>query len=134
MENADSFLKKAASFHGHLGPHLVLGLKMGLLAKNLLQGDPFNMRAEIHTQKTPPQSCILDGVQFSSGCTLGKGNIKVKEDSEIYGIFFKDSQKIMIKAHPQIIKNIKKVPRENLEEHAYNLFAMKDCELFDVVS
>ncbi len=134
MENADSFLKKAASFHGHLGPHLVLGLKMGLLAKRLLKGDPFNMRAEIHTRKTPPQSCILDGVQFSSGCTLGKGNIKVKEDSEIYGIFFKDSEKVMIKANPKIITDIKKVPRENLEECAYNLFTMKDDELFDVVS
>jgi len=49
-----SILKRAAEFHGHLGPYLVLGLKMGVLAKNTLNADPFEIRAEIHTEKITP--------------------------------------------------------------------------------
>ena len=133
MENADSFLQRAASFHGHLGPHLVLGLKMGLLAKNLLKSDPFNIRAEIHTQMNPPQSCILDGIQVSSGCTLGKGTISVKEDEKIYGVFFKDSTKIEIRVKPHVIQELRKIPSEQLEEHARTLFRAENEELFDVI-
>lgn len=133
MENAYSFLEKAASFHGHLGPYLALGLKMGLLGKNLLEGDPFSIRAEIHTLRTPPRSCILDGIQFSSGCTLGKGNISVEEDDEIYGIFFKDSHRVEIRVKPRIIQNLKGISSDHLGEHARSLFAAKDGELFDVI-
>ncbi len=126
----DQLLRQAVAFHGHLGPHLVLGLRMGLLAKNLLNGTPFTMRAEIHTQTTPPLSCILDGIQVSSGCTLGKGNITVKEDRTIYGIFLTDSRKIKISVKKEILNLIREPP----EESAQLLAAKKDEELFDVVS
>lgn len=133
MENAHLYLERAATFHGHLGPYLALGLKMGLLGKNLLQGDPFSIRAVIHTMKTPPRSCILDGIQFSSGCTLGKGNISVEEDDEIYGIFFKDSHRIEIRVKPHIIQNLKEISSDYLEEHARSLFTAEDEEIFDVI-
>ena len=121
--------EKAAKFHGHLGPYLVLGLRMGVLAKNTLNTKPFEIKAEIHTEKRTPRSCILDGIQFTSGCTLGKRNIDVIESDDIFGIFFKNNSKLVIKVKKEILENIEKVL--DMEEYAKILFEKKDEELFD---
>jgi formylmethanofuran dehydrogenase subunit E len=126
-------LEEAARFHGHLGPYLALGLKMGLLAKELLQGDPFSLSAEIHTSILPPRSCMVDGIQFSSGCTLGKGNIIIKEDSNLFGIFTRDSRSITIKVRPDIADSLTSLSHEHLEESAQSLFSKENEDLFEVV-
>jgi formylmethanofuran dehydrogenase subunit E len=133
MSAYDSMLEEAARFHGHLGPYLALGLKMGLLAKELLQGDPFSLSAEIHTSILPPRSCMVDGIQFSSGCTLGKGNIIIKEDSNLFGIFTRDSRSITIKVRPDIADSLTSLSHEHLEESAQSLFSKENEDLFEVV-
>ncbi len=132
MNLPDAVVQQAAAFHGHLGPYLVLGLRMGIIAKDILGGDPFAMTAEIHTRKTPPRSCVIDGVQFSSGCTFGKGNIVIKEDDQIYGIFSKGSSAVQITIKREILTTIPKVPKNKLEVYAQSLLTKKDEELFVV--
>jgi len=69
-------LKRLADFHGHLGPYVLLGYRMGKIARSYFPGKFF---ATFFTGTEPPVSCLIDGVQFSSRCTLGKGNLGVKE-------------------------------------------------------
>ena len=71
----DNALLAAARFHGHLGPWLVLGLRAGAYARRRLGGTPFELTARVTCPERPPHTCFLDGVQLSSGCTMGKGNI-----------------------------------------------------------
>ena len=134
MNVTDSFIDEAAAFHGHLGPYLVLGVKMGLLARTLLNSDPFTTSAEVHTQKRTPYSCILDGIQFSSGCTLGKGNISVVEDERIYSVFSTGSATVQIWVKEDIIKELSTLQREELESRARHLYTRENEELFDVVT
>jgi len=68
-------LRHAAAFHGHLGPWLVLGLKAGTYARRKLAASPFELDARVFCPAGTPHTCFVDGVQFSSGCTMGKGNI-----------------------------------------------------------
>ncbi|HTW92850.1 MAG TPA: formylmethanofuran dehydrogenase subunit E family protein [bacterium] len=68
-------LRQATRFHGHLGPWLVLGLKAGTYARRKLAASPFELRARVSCPAGTPYTCFVDGVQFSSGCTMGKGNI-----------------------------------------------------------
>ena len=68
-------LKQAAAFHGHLGPWLVLGLKAGTHARRELAASPFELNARVFCPAGTPYTCFVDGIQFSSGCTMGKGNI-----------------------------------------------------------
>jgi len=69
----DKLLEGAVQFHGHLGPFLILGLRAGLLGIDYLGKDYFELKAKVKTTLHPPRSCIIDGIQFISGCTTGKG-------------------------------------------------------------
>ncbi len=69
-------LDRAAEFHGHLGPWLALGLRAGRRAARVLSANPFRLQAVVHCPDSTPYTCFLDGIQFGSGCTLGKGNIR----------------------------------------------------------
>ena len=72
-------LKQIEKFHGHIGPYAVIGYRMGLVANKKLGSDPFLKKAVVFTGTNPPLSCIVDGIQISSGCTFGKGNIRVEK-------------------------------------------------------
>jgi hypothetical protein len=71
------------TLHGHLGPYVVIGYRMGRLALSELHSEGhFGISAEVHSPRQTPRPCLIDGVQVGSGCTLGKGNIVVEEASE----------------------------------------------------
>ncbi len=70
-------LKEAIEFHGHLGPYLVLGLLAGGLAlEKLGLKKYFGLEVRVWGANKKPKSCLIDGLQLSSGATYGKGNIK----------------------------------------------------------
>ena len=70
-------LIELARFHGHLGPFIVLGYRMGRYALAHLDENPFALYAKVYCSGITPQSCLSDGVQLGSGCTLGKRNIEL---------------------------------------------------------
>ncbi len=64
------------TFHGHLGPWVVIGYRAGKAALGLLKSSGhFGVSATVSAPAHPPVSCFIDGVQLGSGCTLGKRNI-----------------------------------------------------------
>lgn len=63
-------------FHGHLGPYVMAGYRLGRAALTRLGANKyFRIRAEVWCPDRPPPSCALDGIQLATGCTLGKQNI-----------------------------------------------------------
>ena len=70
-------LKKAKDFHSHLGPYLVVGLKMGRSVVHRLGDEPFSMTIEVFTGQHPPMSCVVDGLQLATPCTVGNGWLKI---------------------------------------------------------
>ncbi|MBR5403508.1 MAG: formylmethanofuran dehydrogenase subunit E family protein, partial [Bacteroidales bacterium] len=66
-------------FHGHIGIYSMLGVKMGLYVKDIFSADGLTGHIGIvaYTGSVPPVSCLLDGLQASTGSTLGHGLIKV---------------------------------------------------------
>jgi formylmethanofuran dehydrogenase subunit E len=74
----DAMIARGTLLHGHLGPYLVAGIRMGLLALQLLDHPGyFEIHAESDAGSVTPQSCLNDGVQIGSGCTAGKGNLTI---------------------------------------------------------
>jgi formylmethanofuran dehydrogenase subunit E len=131
---SDDLLKRAVEFHGHLGPFFVLGLKAGLLANSLLGKDCFKTTAVVATDPNPPHSCLIDGVQFVTGCTMGKGNIKFKRSKNIYVLFLKEGRKLKLELRREILdiirnasseKDFEKVALELLKKPAHELFIIE---------
>ena len=86
-------------FHGHLGVYVTVGLRMGAIGKRRF-GHYKGLRAIVRSQSEPPMRCVLDGVQFSSGCTMGKGNIALESGSEPEVVFEKEGRRIQIALRP----------------------------------
>jgi formylmethanofuran dehydrogenase subunit E len=128
-------LKKIEMFHGHLGPYVVIGYKMGLIANKHLGNDSFSKKAIVWTGTKPPISCIIDGIQISSGCTLGKGNIEIKNDKNTKVEFtHKNGNRVIISLKPEIKNEIDiGISEENLIDLSMKINDKKDSELFEIV-
>ncbi len=63
--------------HHHLGIYSIVGAKMGLKAREVLGAPLGSLRVTSFAGSQPPVSCFNDGLQLSTGATLGHGNIEV---------------------------------------------------------
>jgi formylmethanofuran dehydrogenase subunit E len=126
-------LEKIERFHGHLGPYAVIGYRMGKIASEKLGNNPFSKKAEVWTGTKPPLSCIIDGIQISSGCTLGKGNIIIHENGIPKARFTTNDGKNIEIALKTEIKNYidNNVTEENIKSYSEEIYKKSDQELFE---
>jgi formylmethanofuran dehydrogenase subunit E len=127
-------LKRIEEFHGHVGPYAILGYKMGLIANQNLGQDPFDKKVIVYTDTEPPYSCLIDGIQLSSSCTLGKGSIKIEKSNSIKAEFTnKQNKKITIILKPEIQQEIDtQVNEENILQYSEKYYKMSDSDLFEI--
>jgi pyrimidine-specific ribonucleoside hydrolase len=62
-------------FHEHLGIYSILGAKMGLRAREYFHVGIDELEIVSFAGSNPPVSCLNDGLQTSTGATLGHGTI-----------------------------------------------------------
>ncbi len=72
------WLGPAVQLHGHLGPWLVAGVRIGAAGLRAAgAGGYFDVEVTVEGPLAlPPQACFLDGLQVATGATLGKRNLK----------------------------------------------------------
>lgn len=68
--------------HGHVGIYALIGMKMGVLAKEYFSANGDDMHIRSFAGRTPPVSCMNDGLQVSTGSSLGHGLITVENSNE----------------------------------------------------
>jgi len=103
-------LKEAERFHGHLGPWLVLGILMGDFAIRRLKAKKyFGIDVKVWGVDKKPKSCLIDGLQLSTGATYGKGNIQKLNGSEIKMEFYNrtNHKKIILKFKQELMQKLK---------------------------
>lgn len=131
-DNIKDMVERGIKLHGHSGPYLNLGIRMGLLALDQLDAKGyFGLSTEVELEYRTPMSCLIDGLQISTGCTMGKGNIKVKNNPAPIKVTIKSEQKtITVTIKPEIyqLMDFKKNTDEDLAE---KILKMGDRELFD---
>jgi len=69
-----AWLVEVVQFHGHLGPSVVAGARMGMAGLLAVEAKGY-FDVEVTCEgpfAKPPQSCFLDGLQVATGATLGK--------------------------------------------------------------
>lgn len=68
-----------SELHTHLGIYSVVGAKMGLRAREYFGVGLDRLAVTSFAGRQPPISCLNDGIQVSTGATLGHGTIVVAE-------------------------------------------------------
>lgn len=107
-----SLIENAAKLHGHLGPFLVIGVRMGDMAKRYLDVDDKSSRILQASIKTPlftPFSCVIDGIQAATSCTIGNQKLKIKNSTREITARFKlqSSEKTMkISVNPTVVETL----------------------------
>jgi len=130
---SDELVKNAVRFHGHFGPFLVLGLKAGLLANAILGKDFFKTKAVVVTNPSPPYSCFIDGIQFVTGCTMGKCNIKLKKGKDVSVFFSRDDKRLGLRLKNEVLNSICNITsEEEIRCRASNLLSKSASELFEI--
>jgi pyrimidine-specific ribonucleoside hydrolase len=69
-------------FHGHLGVFSIVGAKMGIKARELFGVGADMIEVTSYAGTKPPYSCLNDGIQVSTGATLGMGTIHLAARSK----------------------------------------------------
>jgi pyrimidine-specific ribonucleoside hydrolase len=70
-------------FHGHLGVFSIVGAKMGIRARELFGVGADMLEVTTYAGTKPPYSCLNDGIQVSTGATLGMGTIHLATHSKV---------------------------------------------------
>ena len=71
----------ANELHRHLGVFAIIGVKMGIRAREYFAIGVDEFRVTTFSGSVPPLSCMNDGVQVSTGATPGHGLLTVSSDT-----------------------------------------------------
>jgi pyrimidine-specific ribonucleoside hydrolase len=95
--------------HGHLGIYAILGAKMGLYAREYLGVSHDEVSIISMAGSHPPLSCLNDGLQVSTGATVGHGLFSLDQGAENLpaAIFESADKKIRVTLQPFIWEQIK---------------------------
>jgi len=142
MQNEKELLlmiKNAQKLHGHLGPFLVLGVRMGMIAKKALSAaddECVSLRAYVKVPLFPPFSCLLDGIQAATTCTVGNQRLVIENSDEICVSFANQNAaktvKIMLK--PKVAEELKRKLSEDAltEDFALEIARLPENQIFQI--
>jgi pyrimidine-specific ribonucleoside hydrolase len=96
--------------HGHVGIYALVGMKMGILAKEYFSAKGDDMHIRSFAGRTPPVSCMNDGLQVSTGSSLGHGLITVEDTNEqqVAAVFALNGDKQRFALNEDIAEKISK--------------------------
>ena len=140
-QGLEEILEKAVNFHGHLGPFLVLGIRMGLIGLRELRierGNP-KLRVTVMTKPSVPFSCVIDGIQAATICTVGNRKLKLRNSQKSILAKFQILQgnnvtvTLNLAKQEELKKRLSKLASsQEMERIARNVISMPEKELFKV--
>jgi len=99
--------RRAVEFHGHGGPFMTVGLRMGLYTLEHLDCKGwFDLSCRVMLRWRPPDSCVIDGIQSSTGCTMGKRNIEVVEGDGISATFSSRGSSVTLTLRKEVLNKV----------------------------
>lgn len=98
----------ANELHRHLGVFAIIGVKMGIRAREYFNTGVDEFKVTSFAGSVPPLSCMNDGIQVSTGATPGHGLLSVSKDTVTSPVteFTYLNRKIRLTLKPEISKKI----------------------------
>ncbi|MCS7090481.1 MAG: nucleoside hydrolase [Verrucomicrobiota bacterium] len=97
-----------SELHRHLGTWSIVGAKMGLRARELLQAGPDELRVTSLAGLRPPLSCVNDGLQVATGASLGRGTIRVvsTETPQCAAVFTRGEHQLRLRLRDALVRQV----------------------------
>lgn len=138
----DLAIMEAIRLHGHLGPFLTIGTRMGFVAKNLLKARTDGntpLHAAVTVPLFVPFSCAIDGIQTTTHCTVGNQRLSVKScKGGIRGSFtmWGEGKTVEVSVRSKVLEDLTERldAKATNEELAEEILQMPENELFVVSS
>lgn len=94
--------------HRHLGTYSLIGAKMGIRAREILDAPLDSVRVISYAGSNPPLSCMNDGLQVSTGASLGRGTISIADGQKRpAACFIYKDKKIVLTLKESVVRQIK---------------------------
>ena len=104
--------------HRHLGIYSIIGAKMGIRAREILEAPLDSLEVRSFAGSTPPLSCFNDGLQVSTGASLGRGTIEISTSKTQPAAEFKyQDEKLTLIVKDEILQQIKRDIRSALKTY-----------------
>lgn len=87
MDTKDQLVEEVVSFHGHLCPGLSIGIRMAQRALDIL-GSQRSEDEEL-LAVVEMDNCAVDGIQYLTGATFGKGNLIFRDYGKVAATFYR---------------------------------------------
>ena len=104
-------------FHRHLGVYSLIGAKMGVRAREILEAPFDTLKVHSLAGNSPPLSCMNDGIQVSTGASLGRGSIQVSEEKpQPAAVFLYKNKKLTLRLKPVWVDKVREDIKKTLKE------------------
>ena len=105
--------------HHHMGLWSIVGAKMGVRAREMLSAPFEKMTVVSSTGMKPPYSCLNDGLQVSTGASLGRGTISVVDLGHPSVDFMYENKKLSLRVKPEVVGEIEDVIKEFSDKYVF---------------
>jgi pyrimidine-specific ribonucleoside hydrolase len=109
----------ANELHGHLGIYAIVGVKMGIRAREYFNIGVDDVVVTSYAGQHPPVSCMNDGLQVSTGGTIGHGLLTVVTGEPVRpeASFSFKGKTLRMKLKPAYAQQIRKDVEEGIRLH-----------------
>jgi pyrimidine-specific ribonucleoside hydrolase len=105
--------------HHHMGLWPIIGAKMGIRARELLNAPLDGLNVVSYSGVNPPYICLNDGLQVATGASLGRGTIKVSDGKQPVAHFICQGKEMTLKVKPEITGDIEQVINECSQRYVF---------------
>lgn len=136
MPTFEALLQKSASFHNHLCPRQVLGVRMGLAAGCWLGLEVPQIDKRILTL-VETDGCLIDGLAVATGCNIGRRSMVVYDFGKVAATFVDTQTGRAVRIVPsaqsrQLAKSYAPEAESRWHAYLYGYQRMPDEELFAI--
>jgi formylmethanofuran dehydrogenase subunit E len=139
-EKLKTAIKNAEKLHGHLGPFLVIGVRIGNIAKTILHPNTRRNNTLQATAKIPfltPFSCVIDGIQATTQCTIGNQKLRIENSQKEITVCFKlqkSDRALKVSVNQEAVEELMRKISEGSsnEELAWKIAQEPESQLFTI--
>jgi len=138
-QSANPALDRVGLIHGGTGPFAVAGYRMGeaALRELKLNRGSFDLEVIHYAPREVQWSCVVDGLQASTGASLGKLNLSLVESSKdkVFSVIRdrKTGREVKLELTPEFVKANLDLPMTKLAAAGAKLTVAPEKEIFRTI-